>query len=344
MELLNNREVPKVNEYLGFGGKMRKRKLGESPFEITTVGFGTWVTGGAGWSFSWSKQDDRESLEAIARGLELGINWIDTAAVYGLGHAEEVVAKALKGKRDDVILATKCGLAWDDQGRIGGNLKSESIRKECEDSLRRLNTDIIDLYQIHWPNPDGDIEEGWTEMMKLKEEGKIKYAGASNFNVSQMKRAMKIGKITSLQPPYSMLERGVEKDTLKYCNENDIGVVAYSPLQTGLLTGKFKEDSVENMPDDDWRKTKSPHFKEPLYTTNLEFVEKLKGLAKDAGKTPAQLAVAWVLRRDEVTSAIVGARRPSQIEETAKGDFEIDDKTLSRVEQLLADREEKIKK
>jgi len=324
---------------------MKKRRLGNTDLELTTVGFGTWASGGAGWTFSWGPQDDQESIKAIHKGIEMGINWIDTAAVYGLGHAEEVVAKAIKGKRDEIIIASKCALIWDDNKKISGRLKKESIRKECENSLRRLQTDHIDLYQIHWPNPSGDIEEGWSEVVKLKEEGKIKYGGVSNFNVKQMERAHKIAPIASLQPPYSMLDRNVEGDILKYCKDNKIGVVAYSPLQVGLLTGKFKKGSIDSLDDEDWRKTMSKDFKEPIYSINLDFVESLKPIAKRHSKTLAQLAIAWVLRREEVTSAIVGARRPDQIEETAAAaDWEMPVEAIKDIEKLLKEREEKINK
>ncbi len=323
---------------------MKKRKLGNTDLELTTVGFGTWATGGTGWAFSWGPQDDEYSVKAIQKAMEMGINWIDTAAVYGLGHAEEVVAKAIEGKRDKIILATKCSLTWDENKRIAGVLKKQSIRNECEQSLKRLNTDYIDLYQIHWPNPQKDIEEGWTELVKLKEEGKIRFAGVSNFNVSQMKKIKKHGPIASLQPPYSMLKRDIERDILPYCKSENIGVVAYSPLQVGLLTGKFKQDSVKKLDDEDWRKTKSAHFFEPLYSINLKFVESLKPLAQKYSRTIAQLAIAWVLRREEVTSAIVGARKPSQIEETAlAADFEIPKATLANIEKLLKERNEEIK-
>ena len=323
---------------------MNTRKLGQSDLNITTVGFGTWATGGEGWAFSWSHQDDKESIDAIHKGLDLGINWIDTAAIYGMGHAEEIVAKAIKGKRNEIMLATKCGLVWDEKRRIAGRINRKSVREECENSLRRLNTDYIDLYQIHWPNPDKDIEEGWSEVLELINEGKVRYGGVSNFNISQLKRIEKISIPTSLQPPYSMFERDVETDILDYCKEKKIGVVAYSPLQVGLLTGKFSKERVANLPNDDWRKTKNQHFKEPLLSINLDCVEELKHVADKCNMILSQLAVAWVLRREEVTSAIVGARRPSQIEETARaGDMSISSESLKEIETLLEERIKKIK-
>jgi len=324
---------------------MKTRKLGNSSLNLTTVGFGTWAHGGGGWAFSWGPQDDNESISAIHKALDLGINWIDTAAIYGLGHAEEVTAKALKGRRDQVILATKCALVWDSKRRISGNLKKQSVRKECEDSLRRLKTDYIDLYQIHWPNPDTDIEEGWTEIQELINEGKVRFGGVSNFSVPQMKKLERIAIPTSLQPPYSMIESGIEKDIFAYCKEKNIGIVAYSPMGVGLLTGKFTRERLENLPPDDWRKTKSNHFKEPAFGINLDFVEELKPISRKYNRPLSQLAVAWVLRRKEVTSAIVGARRPSQIEETAPaGEWELPADAINEIDSLLKKRDEELRK
>lgn len=319
---------------------MKTRTLGWTDLELSEVGFGAWAIGGGGWAFGWGEQDDSESIAAIRRGLELGINWIDTAAVYGLGHSEEVVARAIEGMRDDVILATKCSLVWDDQGSIGSSLRADSVIRECEASLKRLKTDVIELYQIHWPNDDEHIEEGWEAIGRLKEQGKIRYAGVSNFLVSHMQRAQQIHPIASLQPPYSMLRRGIEQETLTYCAENSIGVVAYSPMQAGLLTGKFDKSRVA---EDDWRQ-KVDEFKDPNLGINLEFVDQLRPIAREYGKTVAQLAIAWVLRRPELTSAIVGARRPSQIEETVGGaGWSIEDQHLQQIEELLSERVDKIK-
>ncbi len=294
---------------------MRKRKLGWTDLELTVIGFGSWALGGGGWESGWGPQDDEESIAAIHRALDLGINWIDTAAVYGLGHSEEIIAKALRGMSEKPIIATKCGLVWNEKGEVFGCLKRDSIRKEVEDSLRRLEVEVIDLYQIHWPDPDPDIEEAWSTMADLVKEGKIRYAGVSNFNVEQMKRIEKIHPIASLQPPYSMIMRDIEKEILPYCAEKNMGVIVYSPMQKGLLTGKFTPERVKNLPPDDHRRS-DPQFNEPLLSINLELVEKLKPIAEKHGRTLAQLAIAWVLRRPEVTAAIVGTRRPSQIEET----------------------------
>jgi len=314
---------------------MRTRQLGATDLHLSTVGFGAWAIGGGGWAFGWGPQDDDESIRAIHRALDLGVNWIDTAAVYGLGHSEEVVARALSDRPGRVIVATKCGLRWRDSGAVHGSLRADSIRKEVEDSLRRLRLETIDLYQIHWPNPDRQIEEGWGTVAELVREGKIRHAGVSNFSVAQMKRAQGIHPIASLQPPYSMVDRAVEADLLPFCAEHRIGVVAYSPLQNGLLTGKFSRQRLEQLDAGDWRH-KSPSFQEPVFGKTLELVQRLEPLTRDARRTPAQLAIAWVLRRPEVTSAIVGARRPAQIEETAPaGDWELTGAELAQVEQIM---------
>lgn len=321
---------------------MNTRTLGYTGEELTTIGLGTWAIGGGGWQFGWGPQDDKESTDAIHRALDLGISWIDTAAVYGLGHSEEIVGKAIAGRRDDVFLATKCSRLWSDDGTIYGNLKADSVRKECENSLRRLNVDVIDLYQIHWPKPEEDIEEGWTAVAQLIEEGKVRYGGVSNFNVEQMRRAQKIHPIASLQPPYNMIRRRVETEILLFCAENNIGVVAYSPMMSGLLTGKYDHDRVENLPDDDWRR-ESRHFQEPELSVNLELVERLKPIAERNDLTLAQLSIVWVLRRSEVTSAIVGARRSDQIEGTAPAsDVELPNEDIDEIEDLLSWREEAI--
>ena len=306
------------------------------------MGLGTWAIGGGGWQWGWGPQDDAESIAALQRGLDLGINWIDTAAAYGLGRAEEVVGRAIAGRRGEVIVATKCGLVWDEGStEVYGRLTAESVRAECEASLRRLNVDVIDLYQIHWPIDEEHLEEAWSTIADLIQEGKVRYAGVSNFSVAQLKRIQPIHPLASLQPPYSMLERGIEEELLPYCAANDIGLVIYSPMQTGLLTGKYTKERIASLPNEDWRKDRNPHFQEPALNANLALVEKLRPIAERNGRTLAQLAIAWVLRRPEVTAAIVGSRRPSQIEGTAPaGDWTLSAEDIAEIDALLTEREQ----
>jgi len=319
---------------------MKSKKLGYSDLNLTTVGLGTWAIGGGNWKFGWGPQDDQESIAGIRQALDLGINWIDTAAIYGLGHSEEIVGKAIKGIKEKPIIATKCSRVWDDRGNVKGCLTKESIRGEVEASLRRLQIEVIDLYQIHWPDPNQDIEEGWSIIADLVKEGKIRYGGVSNFSVRQLKRIQSIHPVASLQPPYSMLERGIEEEILDYCATNDIGVIAYSPMQKGLLTGKFTRERVRNLPKNDHRQGDA-HFQEPELSVNLELVEGLRAIAEKKGKTVAQLAIAWVLRRLEVTAAIVGTRRPSQIEETVlAGDWSLSEEDIAAVDRLLEERKQ----
>jgi aryl-alcohol dehydrogenase-like predicted oxidoreductase len=323
------------------GAVMSKRNFSDSELKLTEVGFGAWAIGGPNWAFGWGPQNDTEAIAAIRRGMELDVNWIDTAAVYGLGHSEELVAKAVKGHRKEVIIATKCSLIWDESGNISSSLSAESVRRECEQSLKRLNTDFIDIYQIHWPTDDKRIEEGWDMIGRLMEEGKIRHAGVSNFNKSQLERVMKVSKVESLQPPYSMFRREIESELLEYCSENKISVLAYSPMQSGLLTGKF---NIIKLAENDWR-LRSNEFVEPNLTINLEFVEKLRPLAEKYNMTVAALAIAWTLRREEITSTIVGARRPSQIEQTAEAvDCVIEEEDLKAIDGLLVKRKKEIKK
>jgi len=321
---------------------MRTRRLGKTDLELTVIGFGSWAIGGGGWKHAWGPQDDTESINTIRKALDLGINWIDTAAIYGLGHSEEIVGKAIKGLAKKPIIATKCGLVWDEKGNITNCLKRESIQAEVEASLKRLDIDVIDLYQIHWPIPDEDIEEGWEAMAKLVEEGKVRYVGVSNFSVSQLKRVQSIHPIASLQPPYSMVKRGIEESILPFCAQNLIGVIAYSPMQKGLLTGKFSYERVSNLPADDHRRG-DPEFNEPLFSLNLELVDKLSEIARKHNKTTAQLAISWVLRRPELTAAIVGARHPDQVDETIlAGEWILPQEDIDLVDNLLKEREQKI--
>jgi aryl-alcohol dehydrogenase-like predicted oxidoreductase len=317
---------------------MQTRKLGWTDLNLTTIGYGSWALGGGDWLWSWGPQDDQASVDTIVRAMELGINWIDTAAVYGLGHSEEVVGMALKKLSHRPILATKCSLVWDSTKKVTAQLKKRSVRAELDASLRRLGVDVIDLYQIHWPNPDEDIEEGWSAMADLVKEGKIRYIGASNFSVDQLKRIQPIHRIASLQPPYSMLKRDVESELLGFCAANQIGVVVYSPIQKGLLTGKF-QGRVGHLAADDHRLNDSD-FQEPRLKVHLELVEHLRPIAAKYGKSVAELAIAWVLRRPEVTSAIVGARQPSQIEETVgAAEWVLSEDDLRILDKLLADHD-----
>jgi aryl-alcohol dehydrogenase-like predicted oxidoreductase len=319
---------------------MQKRQLGYTDLELTTVGLGTWAIGGP-WLFGWGPQDDDESVAAVLRAVEMGINWIDTAAIYGLGHSEELVGKALKQTSSKPFVATKCSLVWDDQKRKSSCLKSKSIRQECEASLKRLGIDVIDLYQVHWPEPEEDIEEAWQELAKLKDEGKVRYLGISNFNIAQIERVAKIHPVASLQPPYCMLRREVEDELLGYCARNKIGVIAYSPMHRGLLTGAFTHERLAALPLDDHRR-RSSEFHEPRFSITLEFVDRLRPIAERNNKTLAQLSISWVLRRSEITAAIVGARRPEQIEETAPAsDFELIKEDIEEIERLLAEWKEK---
>ncbi len=288
------------------------KKLGNSDLEITVLGVGAWAMGGAGWKFSWGSQDDADSAAAIRAALDAGMNWIDTAAVYGLGHSEEVVGRTLKGVSRKPYIFTKCERRWDENGNIFPSLKADSIRRECENSLRRLQVEQIDLYQIHWPDPDADIEEGWTEMARLQEEGKVRWMGVSNFNVAQMKRAQAIAPITSLQPPYSLLARQAEPEILPFAKENNIGVIVYSPMRAGLLTGKMTKERAQSLPQDDWR-SRDKDFQEPQLSRNLKLVEILREIGERHGRTPGEVALAWTLHNPAVTAAIVGLRCADQV-------------------------------
>ena len=295
---------------------MQKRKLGNSDLMITQIGYGAWAIGGAGWQFGWGPQDDEDSVKAILRALELGVSWIDTAAVYGLGHSEEIVARAMtewKGARPSVF--TKCGLRWNAQGRVSGSLAAASIRQECEDSLRRLRMEAIDLYQIHWPpeNNGPELEQGWSTLAALQLEGKVRWIGVSNFDVEQLKRAQTIAPVTSLQPPYSLVRRAIEADILPFCREQGIGVIVYAPMSSGLLTGAMTRERAAQLPVDDWRRN-NPEFNEPRLTRNLDLVERLRAVGKRHGRTPGEVAIAWTLRHPAVTAAIVGARSAKQAE------------------------------
>jgi aryl-alcohol dehydrogenase-like predicted oxidoreductase len=313
---------------------MEKKRLGNSDIEITRMGVGAWAMGGGGWAFAWGPQDDRQSIAAIHAALDRGVNWIDTAAVYGLGHSEEVVAKALEGRSKRPYIFTKCERIWNEQGEIGGRLKADSIRRECEASLRRLKADRIDLYQIHWPLPDEDVEEGWTTMAKLKEEGKVRWIGVSNFNAEQMERCRKIAPITSLQPPYSAVSPEIEHDMLPYCQGHGIGVIVYSPMKSGLLTGKMTRERVANLPQDDFRK-RAPAFQEPQLSRNLELAGLMGRIGQRHGVNAGVVAIAWTLRHPAVTAAIVGMRSAEQANEVlAALDFRLGAEEIAEIERF----------
>ena len=322
---------------------MQTRRLGTTDFDITPIGFGAWALGGSGWRFGWGPQDDGESIRAIHRALDLGINWIDTAAVYGLGHSEEVVAAALKDRRDRPYVFTKCSLVWDESGRISHRLKAASIRREAEASLRRLGVDAIDLYQIHWPaqpadGPSPDVEEGWQTLIDLKREGKVRHIGVSNFNVGHLERAGALAPVASLQPPYSMLRRGIEREILPYCSQHNIGVLAYSPMVSGLLSGTMTRERIAAMPQDDWRKTQHRDFQEPQLTRNLKLVERLRDIGRRHGRSPGEVAIAWTLRHPAVTAAIVGARSAAQVDGfIGAADFRLSPGELAEIDQALAE-------
>jgi aryl-alcohol dehydrogenase-like predicted oxidoreductase len=314
---------------------MNTRTLGNSDLNITRLGIGAWAIGGGGWAFAWGPQDDSESIAAIRAGVAAGMNWIDTAAVYGLGHSEEVVAQALDGVSENVYVFTKCERRWNEKGEIQKILKAASVKEECENSLRRLKRDVIDLYQIHWPEPDEDIEEGWGAMADLQKEGKVRWIGVSNFNVNQLQRAQAIAPITSLQPPYSMLVRGVEPEILPYCAENNIGVISYSPMRNGLLSGAMTRERVAALAQDDWRR-RNPDFQEPALSRNLDLAELLREIAKPHGRTAGEAAIAWVLRNPAVTAAIVGVRHADQVAGVVgAADFELSAAEAGRINQAL---------
>jgi aryl-alcohol dehydrogenase-like predicted oxidoreductase len=319
---------------------MQTRKLGNSDLHITPVGYGAWAIGGSGWQFAWGSQNDNDSIAAIHRSLELGVNWIDTAAVYGLGHSEEVVARALKswpGPRPYVF--TKCGLRWDTQGNVRKLLSADSIRREVDDSLRRLRVDVIDLYQIHWPpDPDSaELEEGWSMLAHLQRRGKVRWIGVSNFNVRQLRRAQAIAPVTSLQPPYSLVHREIEDQVLPYCLREGIGVIVYSPMASGLLTGAMTRERAAKLPKDDWRKNHSD-FTEPNLSRNLALVERLQEIARRHNRSAGEVAIAWTLHHPAVTGAIVGARNARQAEGVMQaGELRLSDEEVTEIETFFAE-------
>ena len=318
---------------------METRKLGNSDLQITRVGFGAWAIGGPGWEFAWGPQDDSDSIAAIHAALEIGVNWIDTAAVYGMGHSEEIVASALKswrGARPYVF--TKCVLRWDAQGKITPNHSAASIRQECEDSLRRLQIDAIDLYQMHWPPRDTGpaLEEAWTAMHELQKAGKVRWIGVSNFDATQMRRAQGIAPVTSNQPPYSIVRRAVEAEVLPYCQQQGIGTISYAPMASGLLSGGMTRERAAALPVDDFR-SRNPEFRDPRLTKNLELVERLRRVGARHDRGPGEVAVAWVLRHPAITGAIVGARNAQQAKSIMRaGDLKLSAEEIAEIETAAA--------
>lgn len=316
---------------------MQKRQLGNSDLMITPIGVGAWAMGGGGWQFAWGPQDDNDSIEAIHAALDKGINWIDTAAVYGLGHSEEIVASALAGRSNRPYVFTKCERVWDENGKIGGRLKRESVRREMEDSLRRLKVDVIDLYQIHWPQPDEDVEEGWATLVELKHEGKARWIGVSNFNKRQLERAQEIAPVTSLQPPYSIISSEIEAEELPHCQAHNIGVLAYSPMKSGLLSGKMTRDRIAQFPVDDFRGN-TPNFKEPLLTRNLKLAELLREIGARHGRSTGEAAIAWTLRHPAVTAAIVGVRTAAHVDGViGAATFRLSEDEVSEIARFMAE-------
>lgn len=315
---------------------METRRFGKTDLQITPIGFGAWAIGGGEWVGGWGPQDDDESIAAINRALDLGMNWIDTAPAYGLGRSEQVVARALKGRSERPYVFTKCGIRWREDRSIHNSLTAESVRHECEDSLRRLETDAIDLYQVHWPDPEPEIEEGWAALAKLKQEGKIRHIGVSNFSIEQMERVSRIAPVETLQPPYSLVRPEVQEEILPYCREQDIGVIVYSPMMSGLLTGKMTRERIENMPEDDHRRNDA-EFNEPRLSRNLQLVELIRSIGERHGRSPGEVAIAWTLRNPAVSGAIVGARRPDQVDGiVGAAELELSDDDLSEIDRFLA--------
>jgi aryl-alcohol dehydrogenase-like predicted oxidoreductase len=313
---------------------MDKKKLGNSDMELTPIGFGSWAIGGGDWQFSWGPQDDNDSIAAIHKALELGMNWIDTAAVYGLGHSEEVVARALGTNSHKPYIFTKCGLVWDEERRVTNSLKQ--IRREAEESLRRLNLETIDLYQMHWPKPEEEIEEAWGTMASLQKEGKVRWIGGSNFSVEQMKRLGKIAPITSNQPPYSMLNRAVETEILPFCETHNIGVINYAPMHSGLLTGAMSKQRVATFPDDDFRRN-AKNYQEPLLSRNLAVADFIGQIGKKHGVSAGVVAIAWTLHQAAITAAIVGGRNAKQVEGVIPAaTFRLSEQEYSEIQSYLA--------
>jgi aryl-alcohol dehydrogenase-like predicted oxidoreductase len=313
---------------------MRKKRLGNSDMDLTPIGVGAWAMGGGGWAFGWGPQDDAQSIAAIHTALDGGVNWIDTAAVYGLGHSEEIVARALEGRSGKPYVFTKCERVWNQKGEIRSLLKADSVRLECENSLRRLNTDTIDLYQIHWPDPDEDVEEGWSTLAKLKEEGKVRWIGVSNFNLPQLERCAAIAPVASLQPPYSAISPEAEVEILPYCLRQGIGVIVYSPMKSGLLTGHMTRERLAGLPQDDFRR-RAIAFQEPHLSRNLALADLMVKIGARYGRSAGEVAIAWTLRHPAVTGAIVGMRSPQQAREILGAmEFRLGEEDIAEIERF----------
>ena len=311
------------------------RTLGNSDLALTPIGFGAWAIGGGNWEFAWGAQDDSQSIAAIHRALDLGVNWIDTAAIYGLGHSEEVVARALKSSSHKPYVFTKCSMRWHPDRTLYRSLTAASVAEELEGSLRRLGVDTIDLYQIHWPNPETEIEEGWEALARLREQGKIRWVGVSNFTVEQIKRVQAIAPVTSLQPPYSMLRPAVEAELLPFAQAHGIGVINYSPMVSGLLTGKMTAERVAAFPADDWRR-RAVEFKEPRLSRNLRLVELLREIGAAYSVSPGVVAVAWTLHNPAITAAIVGGRSAEQVDGLAPAlEFRLSGAEYARINDFI---------
>jgi aryl-alcohol dehydrogenase-like predicted oxidoreductase len=312
--------------------QLKTAQLGDTGLEITRVGFGAWAIGGGGWEFGWGPQDDEQSIAAIHHALEHGINWIDTAAAYGFGRSEEIVGRALEGIAARPYVFTKCSLLEGPGRKVAHSLKRDSILREAGDSLKRLRVDAIDLYQIHWPNPAKEIEEGWAAVAELKEQGLVKHIGVSNFDVEQLRRIQQIAPVETLQPQYSLIERNVEQEILPFAERERIGVIVYSPMGSGMLTGSMNRERIERLADDDWRK-RDERFREPQLSRNLELVSRLTTVADRHETTPGAVAVAWTLRNPAVDGAIVGFRRPDQVDPIlAAANLELTDQDLAEIE------------
>jgi aryl-alcohol dehydrogenase-like predicted oxidoreductase len=312
--------------------KLKTTQLGQTGLEVTRVGFGSWAIGGGGWEFGWGPQDDEQSIATIHHALEQGVNWIDTAAAYGFGRSEQIVGRALEGVAERPYVFSKCSLLEGPDRKVVHSLKRDSILREVGDSLRRLGVDAIDLYQIHWPDPEADIEEGWAALAELKDEGLVRHIGVSNFDVDQLRRIQQIAPVETLQPQYSLIEREAEPEILPFAEREGIGVIVYSPMGSGMLTGRMSRERIEQLAEDDWRK-RDARFREPQLSHNLELVARLTAVADRHDTTPGAVAVAWTLRNPAVDGAIVGFRRPDQVDPIlSAANLELTDQDVAEIE------------